>query len=71
MKKYVKIEQLFGILDKDGKYIVNLSENGEYNSSYNIKEAAKLKIVKLEEWLKIIDKYKIEYKVKAFSTQDI
>lgn len=67
----MKIEQLFGIFDKDGKYIVSLSEDGNYNSSTNIKEAAKLKIDKLEEWLEIIKKYKIEYKVTAFSIQDI
>lgn len=67
----MKIEQLFGILDKDDKYFVTLSNKGEYYSSFNIKEAAKLEIDKLEEWLKIINEYKIEYKVKAFSIQDI
>ena len=57
--------QLFGILDSENKWFIILNDDGSFVSG-TYEEAARLGVVKLEEWLKIIKTFSIQYKVKAF-----
>ena len=57
--------QLFGILDSENKWFIILNDDGTFVSG-TYEEAARLSVVKLEEWLKIIKTNNIQYKVKAF-----
>ena len=57
--------QLFGILDSEDKWFIILNDDGTFISG-TYEEAARLNVVKLEEWLKIIKINNIQYKIKAF-----
>lgn len=57
--------QLFGILDTNDKWFIILNDDGTYISG-TFEEAARLNVLQLEEWLKIIKAFNIQYKVKAF-----
>lgn len=62
-------KQKFGVIDLTGNWFVTLSDDGNYTTGTK-EEAHRMFIAQLEEWLKIIKEYKIEYKVKAFQIQD-
>ena len=61
----MKSKQLFSILHND-KYFLSLEKDGTFLLGKD--NYAKLDIVELEEWLTILNFFKITYKVKAIQT---
>lgn len=66
----MKNEQLFGILDYKEDWFISLETDGSFETG-SIEKAAKLGVVKLEEWLKTIKLYNIVYKVKAIQIEQV